>query len=79
MVGLRDLGNEKVLVLYRNITSADSIVNEAVLDSPQSERMYDNEYEQHIPAPFIDKQYKIVGKDSLLMIESRTGGDRINN
>lgn len=80
MVGLRDSSNEKILVQYSNITSADSIINEAALDSLQGERLYeDDEYKQHIPAPFIDKQYKIVGKDSLLLIGSRTGGDRINN
>lgn len=80
MVGLRDSGDEKILVQYSNITSADSIINEAALDSLQGERLYeDDEYDKHIPAPFMDKQYKIVGKDSLLLIGSRTGGNRINN
>lgn len=80
MVGLRDSGDEKILVQYSNITSADSIINEAALDSLQGERLYEvDEYKRHIPAPFINKQYKIVGKDSLLLIGSRTGGNRINN
>lgn len=80
MVGLRDSGDEKILVQSSNITSADSIINEAALDSLQGERLYEvDEYKRHIPAPFINKQYKIVGKDSLLLIGSRTGGNRINN
>ncbi len=79
MVGLRDYGHVKVLVQYSNISSDDSIVNEAILDSLQGERLYNDEFVERIPSPFMHKRYEVIGKDSLLLVVSRIGGFRIKD